>query len=514
MHHTGLPYSETPERIVTTHCSIALLYPNRVVKLKKNIKFPFLDYSTLELRREFCQAEVDLNRRFTPEIYTGVCGVFEREGKLVFGDVVENVSEAGSDPVDYGVVMQRIPDGRWMSDLIKAGTLNESDLDALLVDLVASWNKIEDTKEVRKNGLPENLRFNTVANIGECERFAPDLLSREAWERLDALLRGWFDDNHAVFEQRVEQGHIRDGHGDLKPSNIAFLENGPVVTDSIEFNPLFRRLDTLCEVSFLATGLESLGRFDLAARVFAAYREASGDEYPEMLRRYYQAHLACVMGKVTALQLDNPELKADARAEINALASHCFALGDFHARESHVVVVHGVIGSGKSTLATAIGERLGWPVFNSDAIRKQESGVAPTDRLPDSAYSPEISAQVYQRLSEEAKSNRTGVVLDAQYTRAKDRQALYDAVGPCLWVRCDADRDELERRLTERQARNDNVSDAGPELLDTMLDRFDTDHNDGWGTLIRARDDTDALLTSLQRELLGEAFNPAMTRSA
>jgi predicted kinase len=380
--------------------------------------------------------------------------------------------------------------------------------------LATTWQAHPADDEVRASGMADNLRHNTVANIAECERLVPHCLPRDAWERLDALLRGWFLANNNVFEARVKQDRIRDGHGDLKPSNIAFIDGRPVVTDCIEFNPQFRRLDTLAEAGFLATGMEQMGEFALATEVLRAYREAAQDDYPERLRRYYQAHLACVMGKVTALQLDDREIAEDQRARAIALARHNFALADFHAREPHVLMVAGVIGSGKSTVANELSKHFGWPVVCSDVERKRLLGVDPTRRLPAGAYNHKVSAQVYRELFNAIESAGSGVILDAQFPIPEfRRQALESARavgGTVTAVLCDAPDNVLRERLRKRALDPSRVSDAGEELLEQSRAEFvPIGEQEGFEVIrVDERHDEAAIIASVQGTLLGTDFRP------
>lgn len=474
IHHSNLPFAIEPDRVIRTHANIVLLVGETAYKLKKPVKYPFLDYSTLALRRRFVQAEYDLNHRFSPEIYLGVCEVRQSEGRLAFGPVVKSLPDG--DAVDYAVVMRRIPDDAWLPAYIRRG-LRESELHDLMRLLADTWAAHPADDETRAAGLPENLRHNTVANIAECERFVPLCLSRQRWQRLDNLLRSWFEANREVFQARVARDRIRDGHGDLKPSNIAFVDGRPVVTDCIEFNAQFRRLDTLAEAAFLATGLEHLGHFDYAARVFGAYRAATGDDYPEALRRYYQAHLACVMGKVTALQLDDPEIGVQQRELAILAARQHFALADFHAREPHVVFVAGIMGCGKSTVAGAIGAHFGWPVVNSDVVRKQLMGVQASQRLPAQAYTDEMAVRVYDELFKAARQAQSGVVLDAQFPsramRAGVVNAAVQAGGVATLVLCDAPDEVVRQRLRTRALDPSRVSDATEDLLERARQRFE-----------------------------------------
>ncbi|KAA0213801.1 hypothetical protein EDM80_07645 [bacterium] len=475
-HFTGLPFAEA-ERVIQTHANIVVLTGNRAYKLKKPVKFPFLDYSTAALRRHFVQEEVRLNRRFSPAAYLGVCEVRSGGGQLRFSEVVEpgQLPTPDSEVVDYALCMRRIADDAWLLARICQGRVPAAGIHAIVDRVVRSLYHQPPTPEVAAAGLPQSLARNTVANIAECERFTRRCMDVARFKRLDELLRGRFDALKPLFEQRVKDGRIRDGHGDLKPGNIAFEPDGtPLITDCIEFGTQWRYLDTLAEVAFLATGLESLGQFALAAQVFERYRLAARDEFSPALRRYYQCHFACVMGKVTALQLDEPEVGREARAEARRLATHYFALADFHAQEPHVIAVAGIMGCGKSTLASALAAHLGWPALSSDVIRKELAGVPPTQRLGASAYGPEVTRQVYAELIRRSSAPPgSGVIVDAQFGRAQERAALKAATTSLLFVHCDAPDDVVRARMRRRAQDAARVSDATEDLLAQARARYE-----------------------------------------
>ena len=497
-HSSGLPFANA-ERVIQTHANIVVLIGDCAYKLKKPVKFPFLDYSSLELRRHFVSEEVRLNRRFSPEIYLGTCEVFEQDGALHFG-----TAPAGK-VIDHALIMRRIPDEAWLPALIAAGKVPEQGIHALIQRLVDAFNAEKPTPDVEAAGLPKNLAKNTVANIAECERYVGRCISREQFARLDDLLHRWFENHPHEFKPRVKLGRIRDGHGDLKPGNIAFIDGKPVITDCIEFGTQWRYLDTLAEMAFLATGLESLGQFALAQQVFEHYRAAAKDEYSQELRRYYQAHFACVMAKVTALQLDEPEVPADAKQRARTLAAQYFALADFHAREPHVIAVAGIMGCGKSTLAAALAKKMGWPHRSSDVIRKHMAGVEPTARLPQSAYSSEMTQRVYAEMLVFLSATEIGVVLDAQFGKKAERMALRGFAPQALLVLCDAPNDVVRERMNRRELDPGRVSDATAELLDQARRNFDpVGDSEGLKVLrIDTREPLEANVERVMRALLG-----------
>jgi len=504
-HSSGLSFANA-ERVIQTHANIIVLIGDRAYKLKKPVKFPFLDYSTLELRRHFVGEEVRLNRRFSPEIYLGTCDVFAHDGALHFGTAPANKL------VDHALVMKRIPEQAWLPALIAAGSVPDKGIHALIERLVAAFNAEKPTPEVQAAGLPDNLAKNTVANIVECERYVGRCLSRDQFSRLERVLRAEFERLAPMFEARVQQGRIRDGHGDLKPGNIAFVDGQPVITDCIEFGTQWRYLDTLAEMVFLATGLESLGQFALAQQVFTHYRNAARDDFPAPLRRYYQCHFACVMAKVTALQIDEPEISAEAKEGARKLASQYFTLAEFHAREPHVVAVAGIMGCGKSTLAAALAKRLGWSHHSSDVKRKQLAGIAPHARLPQSAYSAARTREVYAALEAEAASAKDagiGVITDAQFGKRQERADMAATVAPAhgafTLVLCDAPDEVVRERMKMREQDPGRVSDATVDLLEQARRNFEpVGDEEGLNVLrIDTREPLEENVERVMRALLG-----------
>ena len=220
------------------------------------------------------------------------------------------------------------------------------------------------------------------------------------------------------------------------------------------------------------------------------------------------------MGKVTALQLEAGEIEAERKTRLNALAKHYFALADFHAREPHGVVVAGIMGCGKSTVALALSRHFGWPVVSSDVVRKQIAGVAATERLPEAAYSDEMSRRVYEKLLEAAgaKGGAAGVILDGQFPtrqwRESARRAAEAAGGTFTFVLCDAPDDVVRERLRKRESEPDRVSDATEGLLQRARERFQPveelpviAHD--------TREPPELVVSRVQAALLGESFNPA-----
>ena len=504
-HFTGLPF-HAAERVIQTHANIVVFIGDRAYKLKKPVKFPFLDYSTPELRKHFVSEEVRLNRRFSPEIYIGTCDVFEEDGALHFGKAPTGKT------IDHALIMRRIPDQNWLPALINAGKVPDKGIHALIERLVAAFNADKPSPEVEAAGLPTSLAKNTVANIAECERYVGRCLTREQFTRLDRVLRVEFMQIAPLFEARVRQGRIRDGHGDLKPGNIAFVDGQPVITDCIEFGTQWRYLDTLAEMAFLATGLESLGQFALAQQVLAHYRQAARDDFAAPLRRYYQCHFACVMAKVTALQLDEPEVSAQAKEGARKLASQYFALADFHAREPHVVAVAGIMGCGKSTLAAALAQKLGWPHYSSDVKRKQLAGISPNARLPQSAYSAARTREVYAALEAEAATAvdaGIGVITDAQFGKRMERADIAATVAPAhgafTLVLCDAPDEVVKERMLRREQDPARVSDATADLLEQARRNFEAVGDDEGLNVVRidTREPLEENVERVMRALMG-----------
>jgi aminoglycoside phosphotransferase family enzyme/predicted kinase len=460
------PHRPKRVRLMQTHASFVFLAPPFVYKVKKPVNFGFLNFSTLEKRRHFCEREVALNRRLSPAMYLGVVPISVRGGRFVFGD--------GDEVVEYAVKMRKLSDGHFLDGLIARGAVGPRDIDRIAAVLTTFYRAQQPTAEVGTWGRIKTLKISTDENFRQTESFIGQTLSRPAFEAIRAFTHGFYSRHARLFAARLRERWIRDCHGDLHLEHIHLTPRALHIYDCIEFNDRFRYVDVASDVAFLAMDLDDKGRPDLA-RHFVA-KMAAGLRDPGMLSLmdFYKCYRAYVRGKVESLHSvarAAPDVERQASVE---RARDYFRLALRYAVSGSrplVIVVMGRIASGKSSLAVGLAGELGWEVVSSDRVRKEMAGLPLYERTSEAArarhYSNAMTARTYSRLFAEAEAaarSHRGIVLDATFaTRAHREQmrARFDRRG-LAWCVIEAHADDrtVQRRLREREARPEEISDA------------------------------------------------------
>ncbi len=471
-------YPHPVERVdlVQTHISSVFLTGEVAYKVKKPVDFGFLDFTTPELRREFCLAELELNRRLAPSVYRSVEPVVCREGRLALGGEGE--------VVDWAVVMRQM-DGRLLGPaVLERGELDRRRVDRLVDLLVPFYREAATGPGVDEYGRPESIRVNTDENFAQTEAFVGVALSRSRYERIVAFTDDFLSSRRELLERRVAEGRIRECHGDLHLGNIVF-EEPPVIFDCIEFNRRFRCSDVAVDLAFLVMDLDFRGCPELARRVVERYVELSGDrELPELLP-FYCCYRAYVRGKIACFTAAGQGVSDQVRSLQLTLASRYFALAHRYAdggRVPGLVVLYGLMGTGKTTLAHHLEHDHGWPVLSTDAIRKQLAGIGETTKVlvpyNEGLYSPAMSRRTYAevcRRAEELLAERATVVVDGAFKVQDERDLVVAAArragAELVFVETLCTAEEQRRRLEARQYRPD-VSDGRPELIDAQRRDF------------------------------------------
>ncbi|MFN8642764.1 MAG: AAA family ATPase [Candidatus Binatia bacterium] len=499
-------YPDPPPRVtlLQTHISYVLLAGPDVYKLKKPVRFAFLDFSSLERRRHFCHEEVRLNRRLAGDVYHGVVAIIRRDG----GFALAPADAPGA--VEYAVHMRRLPADRVLARLLDAGVVTPELVDRIAARLVAFHAEADAGPEITRGGDPAEIARLMDADFAEVVALHGDTISAAD----DAAIQAWCHARlrhlDARLRQRQASGRIRDGHGDLHAEHVYCLDTDLVIVDCIEFNPSFRHRDVAADLAFLAMDLEYHGHPGLAARLVATYAQRAGDPELPALVPFYAGQRAYIRGKVDSLKSREPEVDPldAAAARASAVRHFALALRYTWSDARALVVVCGLSGSGKSTVAAALAARTGFAHVNSDRTRKQLAGLAPTDRSGPALYTPERSAATYAALyaaAEAALAAGRGVILDGTFQRRIDRDraaAVAAAAGaPMLFVECRADEDEIGRRLAARTARADDPSDADWAVYCQQRDRYEAVAADEPHVSIDTTQPRPAGLAELERRL-------------
>ena len=446
---------------ITTHASHVFLYGERVLKLKRALRYAYLDFSTPEKRIADCERELAINRRFTPRLYLGLRRITRNaEGALQL--------DGAGEALDGVVEMRRFPDEDLFSRVVEEGRATPALVTRLAGVIAASHEKAE----VASKGGAE--AFGQVLALNEAALRASAPVSPERIDKVTARLRELLARHAALLDARLARGCVRRCHGDPTLRNICLFEGEPALFDALEFDEGLATIDVLYDLAFPLMDLWRLGARDLANLLFNRYLDAREEADGLPLLPLFMATRAVVRAHVTAsLAREAPERLAEAQGY--------FALAEalLEPRQPLLVALGGFSGSGKSTLsahlASAMGPAPGARILATDRIRKALHGVAATDRLPPEAYAPEVSARVYAREREAcAGTLRTGhgCIVEAVFDRAEDRAAI-EAVAlaagvPFTGFWLEAPAEVLAQRIAGRRG---DVSDADEAVMRAQVAR-------------------------------------------
>lgn len=464
-------YPHAPEscEVVETHISWVFLAGERAYKLRKPVLFPFLDYTTAERRRAFCEEEIRLGRRFAPSIYLGVRSVVERGGELSLGDpdaegAIAHVSE-----------MQRFDRDSTLDALLERGEVEAADVTRIgrRIAELHSAGEVAALGTFDARGVAATVGENFVTLLPHAETLGA--LGLAAGHRFaSAFLHA----RRSLIEERAASGHVREGHGDLRAAHVIV---GPEIEvfDPVEFDPELRYIDVLADVAFLVMDLAGAGREDLAELLVDEYREAAGESGGSELLWFYATYRAWVRAKVACLAGDEmpPGAEREAKQEEARELARLAGRLAWRARRPLMLVVCGGSATGKSHLSAALAERSGLPHLNSDVVRKELAGLAPHDRLPEGGYSPESNRRTYAELGDRAAASRAGAIVDATFRHREDRSAFLEAYGTRgpepVFVECRAPAATVADRARARESDPQRASDADPELSVHTLAEFE-----------------------------------------
>ncbi|GHH82835.1 hypothetical protein GCM10018793_43420 [Streptomyces sulfonofaciens] len=448
--------------VAETHTAVVFFTADRAYKVKKPLDLAFVDYTTRAARRTACERELELNRRFAPDAYLGLA---ELHGP----------GDEGPEPV---VVMRRMPPERRLSHLVTVGTPVDDAVRQVARLLAACHAGARHDAEVAAEGTRDALLGRWEAGFTELERLDERTgLHAPVRTEVQHAVHRYLAGRKPLFDSRIEDGRIVDGHGDLLAQDIFCLDDGPRVLDCLEFDDRLRYVDGLDDAAFLAMDLEQLGARETAGAFLAGYREYSGDPAPPSLWHHYVAYRAFVRAKVSLIQAaQGAHGAAGAAGKLAGLALR-------HLRESAVrlVLVGGLPGSGKTTVSGALADRLGATLLSTDRLRKELAGIPP-DRSARAAYgtglyTAEARHRTYEELLAHAETllaRGESVVLDASWTSAAERAAAAGAAerttSDLVALCCRAPRGVARTRLAHRPA---GPSDADQATADAMAERMD-----------------------------------------
>ncbi|UCE39422.1 MAG: hypothetical protein JSW00_09430 [Thermoplasmata archaeon] len=294
---------ETKEvSLAQTHISNVFICDNFVYKLKKSVDFGFLDFSTLEKRKFYCEQEVELNNRFSEGIYLGVYPVtLDDENHVINGE---------GEIVEYAVKMKRLPIENLLKSKLKEGKITSKDIKRVAEAVAAFHKSSRQAKEIDAFGKIEVIKFNTDENFSQTQEFIGKVITKKQHADLKKWTNDFYKKFKKLFEQRISDKKIRDCHGDLHMEHIC-LTDPIIIFDCIEFNERFRYSDTASDIAFLLMDLEYNDGKDLAAELKKAYCEKTNEKDIDHLIKFYKVYRAYVRGKVTSFMLNDPSITGE-----------------------------------------------------------------------------------------------------------------------------------------------------------------------------------------------------------
>lgn len=482
---------------IDTHAALVFLAGNRALKLKRAVRYPYLDYSTVEKRHAACVAELAVNRRTAPSLYRGLLAVRSGAGGRLTLDaepVGDSEAAGAGEPVDWLVAMARFPADALLDRMAGRRALTPA-LMRRLAERIAAFHAQAAPRP--DGGGVEAMRAVADGNLQDL-RAAPDLFPAREVERLAERTAAALGRLAPLLEERRRAGLVRHGHGDLHLRNIVLLDGEPTLFDAIEFDEALAVADVFYDLAFLLMDLDHRGLRPLGNAVLNRYLEETADYGGLATLPLFLSLRAAVRAKVlaAALRLGGSAAAAEAAEARRYLDLALAALDPAPAR---LVAVGGLSGTGKTRLAEGLAPGLGPApgavVLRSDVLRKRLCGVADTGRLPAEGYAPAMTGRVYDELYRRAAAVLAAghaAVADAVNARPDERRRL-EAVAAAAGVRFDglwleAPLATRAERVTDR--RND-ASDADADVVERQ-ESYDLG-TIGWARLDSGRVAADVL---------------------
>jgi aminoglycoside phosphotransferase family enzyme/predicted kinase len=469
------PHPVDSVRIAQTHISCVFLTGRYVYKVKKPVRFAFLDYSTIEKRRAMCLREVELNRRLCPSVYLDVVPVVEDNGRFRIGGAGRHV--------DWAVKMIELREADMLPVRLKQRQISGSEIERIAEALSSFHRNAATSPEIDEFGSVDKISLNAEENFQETESRADDILPADHLRAIETYTRDFLAMNEDLFRARVEKRWVRDGHGDLRVQNICLqpeLESGVQIFDCIEFNDRLRFLDVASDIAYLAMDLDLAGRADLRSALLRKYTSGLQDTVNDKLFRFYCCYRAYVRGKIALFASEETEIPDIERSEHSDIARAALDLSRSYAKHFSrpvLIMMMGFSGSGKSWLAQQLARRLPAVVLSTDILRKELASATPEMRLASEWYTAEKISKVYDSIRQAGAGwleKGEHVILDGTFLSRAEREkatAIAARMGADFWiVQCVCPDSVIRERIRNRPA---GYSDADLAVYEAQRKMFD-----------------------------------------
>ncbi len=465
-------------QILETHISWVLLTGPYAYKIKKPVNLGFLDFSTIEHRRFFCEEELRLNQRLAPEFYL--------ELVTITGRPETPCLNGSGEPIEYAVKMKQFPQEALLSQRIQKIQISSSHIDELAKEIAKFHAHIAVADSSSRFGTPELIRNTVMDNFEHLPSEISRLLSVQEVERLKHWAKGEHSRHIDDFNQRKEMGFVRECHGDLHLGNMALVDNQIVIFDCIEFNDQFRWIDVMSEVAFAVMDLIDRGAPRFGWRLLNVYLEQTGDYEGLTILRFYLTYRAMVRAKVTGIRLAQKRSKNTESLDLASELKKYLALAASFTQSSHPVllIMHGLSGSGKTTVSQTLLESLGTIRIRSDIERKRLLEISQTTRTEPQqtsfVYSENSTQATYSQLAILARSILQAgfsVIVDATFLKQQYREVFSKLAKelnfPFYILDIRAPETLLRQRVASRLQEGKDASEADISVLEQQLSEDD-----------------------------------------
>lgn len=453
-----------------THISWVFLTGEYAYKIKKPVNFGFIDYSTLEKRKHFCEQEIKLNQALASSIYLQMVTI----NKTAEGYEINGTGEV----VEYALKMKEFSQENLLDHLLARNELTVEMVDNIAMQLAHFHMQAERAPSDSPYGKPETVKAPVDENFVQARELlnAFNIATANYLTPLESLEKDSekiFEAIHPTLEKRKKEGFIRSCHGDLHLGNITLIDHQPIIFDCIEFNEYFRWTDVMADVGFLLMDFYDRDRSDLGMRFLNTYLTYTGDYEGLRVLPYYFSYRAMVRAKIQLFSINKDDNEKKREAYYARFAKYMnLALNYFHRSPAFLLIMHGFSGSGKSTLANRIAEKLNGIIIRSDVERKRLFDFSPEKKLDEKAYSSDITEKTYARLhtlTDIILHAGYPVIIDATFLKESQRKGFIDYTKnqkiPFSIIHCDVDASVLIERMGKREKEADAFSDADLNVL-------------------------------------------------
>jgi aminoglycoside phosphotransferase family enzyme len=320
-------YPDKPESIalVQTHISWVFIGDMYVYKLKKPVDFGFLDFTTLEKRKFFVEEELRLNSRFSPDLYLDVVPISKKGEKFILND--------SSNVFEYALKMKKINEDNLLNNLLASGKVSDQIMGRVGRHIAEVYGKIPSDEKSRSYGSLDTIAKNVMENFEQTEKYIGGPKSKQDHKIMQTWSADFMKNNKGLFQKRIDEGHIKDCHGDLHLQHICVDDKKIFIFDCIEFNERFRFGDVASDVAFLAMDLDYNGYPDFGQNFVNAYIETSGDTGLAEVLKFYKVYRAYVRAKVTSFMLDDKGLSESVKEDAFKKAKSYYDLAFSYIKE-------------------------------------------------------------------------------------------------------------------------------------------------------------------------------------